>query len=175
MTISRHMDKIIMLKDEIKNEAGRIEEDAIHSAKGHFNAAAGWKRVHYWIGIPATIFAAIAGASALSQFSYHAAIAGTLSIIVAALSAISTFINPNQKSEMHHSAGTSFNSVKNRARIFHKIELQQLDEKSATQELNKLSAERDELNKKSPQIPNKAFRKAREGVSQGEATYQVDK
>lgn len=40
-------------------EAERIEEDSIHSAKGHFNTAAIWNRRHYWLGVPATLFCAL--------------------------------------------------------------------------------------------------------------------
>lgn len=45
----------------LRREAERIEEDATYSSKSHFNAAQVWERRHYWLGIPATAFAAIAG------------------------------------------------------------------------------------------------------------------
>ena len=47
----------------LRREAERIEEDATYSSKSHFNAEQVWERRHYWLGIPATAFAAIAGAA----------------------------------------------------------------------------------------------------------------
>jgi hypothetical protein len=41
--------------ESIKKEAERIEEDALHSAKGHLNASQMWKFVHYILGIPMII------------------------------------------------------------------------------------------------------------------------
>jgi hypothetical protein len=47
----------------LRREAERIEGDATYSSKSHFNARGTWERRHYWLGIPATVLAAIAGAS----------------------------------------------------------------------------------------------------------------
>lgn len=161
-------------KEKIIKEAKRIEEDSLYSSKGHFYAAQLWTNLHLWIGIPATILAAIAGASALSQFDNHQIIAGVLAILVAALSAVSTFVNPNEKATIHHSAGNRYNSLKNRARIFSEIDMDIESDESLLTKLRTLSAERDELNEKSPQIPKWAFRRARQGIEDGEAQYKVD-
>ncbi len=80
--------------NKITDEAKRIEEDSLHSSKGHFYAAQFWSKFHYSIGVPTVIMSAIAGASALSQFDNHNVIAGVLAIIVATLTALNTFMNP---------------------------------------------------------------------------------
>ena len=59
------------IKDNILKEARRIEEDSLYSAKGQFVAANFWTNFHLWIGVPTAILAAIAAASALSQFNNH--------------------------------------------------------------------------------------------------------
>jgi len=161
-------------KEKIIKEAKRIEEDSLYSSKGHFYAAQFWTNLHLWIGVPATIMAAIAGASALSQFDNHQIIAGVLAILVAALSAVSTFINPNEKAAIHHGAGNRYNSLKNRVRIFSEVDVEMESDESLLAKFRTLSAQRDELNEKSPQIPKWAFRKAREGIEDGEAQYNVD-
>ncbi|PIR85045.1 hypothetical protein COU15_02625 [Candidatus Kaiserbacteria bacterium CG10_big_fil_rev_8_21_14_0_10_45_20] len=161
-------------KEKIIKEAKRIEEDSLYSSKGHFYAAQFWTNLHLWIGVPATILAAVAGASALSQFDNHQIIAGVLAILVAALSAVSTFINPNENAAIHHNAGNRYNSLKNRARIFSEIDVDVESDEDLLVKLRTLSAERDELNEKSPQIPKWAFRKARQGIEDGEAQYKVD-
>ncbi|MBE9594724.1 MAG: SLATT domain-containing protein, partial [Proteobacteria bacterium] len=79
------------IKENIIKEAKRVEEDSMYSAKGHFVVANFWMKFHLWIGVPTAILAAIAGASALSQFDNHNIIAGILAIVVTALTAVTTF------------------------------------------------------------------------------------
>jgi hypothetical protein len=156
-------------------EAKRIEEDSLYSAKGHFVTADFWTNFHLWIGVPTVILAAIAGASALSQFDNHNIIAGILAIIVAALTAVTTFLNPNEKANSHRNAGNKYNSLRNKARIFHEVDCcgEDLDQELTIQ-LKELAKQRDELNQSSPQISRWAFKKARKGIEDGEADYNVD-
>lgn len=159
-------------REELIKEAKRIEEDSLHSAKGHFAAARRWSQVHFWIGIIATIVAAVAGASALSKFDYHATIAGALAIIVAVLNAVATFINPQENAAVHLKSGNKYNALKNDSRIFYNIEV---SNEKAVGILKKLSDRRHKLNKECPQIPPWAFKKAKIGIDCGESNYHVDK
>ena len=160
------------IKDKILIEGRRVEEDSLYSSKGHFYAAQFWTNFHLWIGIPAAVLAAVAGVTALSD---HEIIAGILAIIVSALGAISTFINPNEKANTHHNAGNQYNALKNRSRIFCEIDTNMKTEEELLKNLQELSKLRDELNDGSPQIPKWAFQKARKGIEEGEAHYKVDK
>ncbi len=165
----------INMKDQIKKEAARIEEDSLYSSKGHFYAGQRWSNLHLWIGVPAAVLSAIAGASALSEFQSHEVIAGVLSIIVAALTAVATFVNPNERTLTHKNAGNKYNSLRNRARIFYSIELPSGDDTTKLADsLKSLDELRSKLNEESPQIPNWAFKKARKGIEGGEAHYKVD-
>lgn len=163
------------VKEEIRDEAVRIEEDALYSSKSHFYAGQRWSNLHLWIGIPAAVLAAIAGASALSEFQYHSEIAGVLSIIVAALTAVATFVNPSERAITHKNAGNRYNSLRNRSRIFYSIELlSDHDLSNLSEQIKELDEQRNELNEESPQIPKWAFEKARKGIEDGEASYKVD-
>lgn len=51
----------------LSTESHRIEEDAEHSAKSHYNAAARWSRYHLWLGLPSAVIAAVGGAAALNN------------------------------------------------------------------------------------------------------------
>ncbi len=165
-----------MDKNRIQKEAKRIEEDSLYSAKGHFVTASFWRRFHIWIGVPTAILAAISGASALSDFSNHTLIAGILAIIVTALTAVATFLNPNGRASSHLEAGNKYNSLRNRARIFREIGIDRKKPKNEPyQQLMDLNNKRDELNKKSPQPPKWAFIIARRGIEEGEANYEVDR
>jgi hypothetical protein len=161
--------------EKIIKEAKRIEEDCLFSAKGHFNAAQSWKAIYYWIGIPASVFAAVAGASALAKFDSHDIIAGILALIVAILAGVSTFLNPNEKSNIHHRAGSQYIRFRNKARIFADLEVDHIsDHQKIIEEIMELDSQRNDLNQKSPQIPERAYRKAKKSIIKDEAKYAVD-
>jgi hypothetical protein len=161
--------------DSIIVEAKRIEEDSLYSAKSHFYNGNRWMKVNFILGGVSAIFSAIAGASALSQFDNHNIIAGILSIIVVGMTAIITFINPNERSTAHHEAGNKYNALRNDTRIFYEIEINSIDYKKAQNEIKMLNERRNKLNHDSYQIPKWAFKKARKGIEEGEAIYNVDK
>lgn len=163
------------IKKIIIKEAKRIEEDSLYSAKGHFFVANFWLNVHLRIGVLAPVLAAIAGISALYQFDAHNIIAGILAIIVAALTAIASFLNPNEKANYHRNAGNNYNSLRNKARIFYDIDsFVEKSDQELVKQLKELTKQRDKLNQNSPQIPRRAYEKAREGIEEGEADYKVD-
>lgn len=163
------------IREKIIKEAKRVEEDSLHSAKGHFVAASFWMNFHLWIGVPTVALAAIAGASALSEFGNHNIIAGILSIIVVALTAVTTFLNPNEKTNFHQNAGSKYNSLRNEARVFREIDsCGEASDQELTRQLKELAKQRDKLNQSSPQIPRWAYERARKGIEEGEAKYKVD-
>ncbi|NTW70278.1 MAG: SLATT domain-containing protein [Chlorobiaceae bacterium] len=174
MTIIENMEKNINLKELITQEAGRVEEDCIFSAKGHMNAAATWRRVNYYLGIPATCLTALAGASAANMIvdSEYAPMIACLSTIITALL---TFIKPEEKADLHSKSGGSLNSLKNNIRIFRDIEVfQSEDTEFLANKLHLLSDERNKLNKESLSIPYFAYRKAKKGIEMGESSYKID-
>jgi hypothetical protein len=162
------------LQETLASEASRIEEDALYSARGHFEAARGWSRLHYWLGIPTVVFASVAGASAVAENTTTAA---ALGILVAVLSALSTFLNPSDRSHQHHVAGTRFNEIRSKARVFREIEMKTpgSDPAVLVDTVKMLGGQRDEVNKASPQIPRWAFGRARKSIDGGEAAYSVDR
>ena len=157
------------VKKRIIDEAKRIEEDCLFTAKGHFNTAQFWTNFHYWIGIPTVIFAAIAGCLSLS-------VAVTfLSLIVAAATAVITFVNPNEKASVHYSAGTAYNTLRSEARLFYSIEVEQsADLVALTNKLTEFNAKRSALGESSLQIPRWAYIQAKKGIEGNENTYKVD-
>ena len=161
------------IKTKLTNEAKRIEEDSLYSSKGHFYDAQFWTNSHLWIGMPTVVIAAIAGGLAFSSVPVFA---GILSILVAASTAVMTFVNPNEKAGAHHNAGVAYNSLRNDARIFYDVEAHQLtDNKELLSKLEQLNARRAKLGEESPQISKRAYSKAKKGIEiDGEAIYQVD-
>jgi len=156
----------------IIKEAERITEDALYSAKGHFEAARDWERWHYWIGIPAAILAAASGVSALKDSPILAAI---LAFLVAVLTALTTFLNPRERANQQQAAGNAYKSLQNDARIFAEVECAAPASTSLRETLSALNSRRNELNEKSPLIPRSAFERGRKGILAGEATYVADR
>ena len=126
-------------KEKIKSEAQRIEEDSLYSAKGHFYAAQFWVDINLWLGGVSAVLSGIAGASALSEFDYHNIVAGVISLVVAALTAVITFVNPNEKAASHQKAGNKYSALRSEVRIFYNLETGTLDDKSMVDELKKLN------------------------------------
>ena len=165
------MDKKIRL--EITKEAKRIEEDSLHSARGHFEEAARWDRIRFWMGLANASIAAIAGASILSE--KFPVLGGILALVVSMLTAVNTFSNPNKKTVNHLNAGNYYNSLRNNARLFYGINLVLIkDEKQILGDLKQLNDERNKLNQNSPIISRWAYERGKKGIERGEALHQVD-
>jgi hypothetical protein len=148
-------------KDEIIKEAKRIEEALLYSSKGNFTTARFWSSFHLWIGIPMVLMSAVAGASALAQFDASHFVAGILSILIAALSGVMTFLNPNSKAAAH---------------LIWSIDCwQDESEQVLTEKLKYISEQKDNLNQTCPQPPKWAYRIAKRGIEAGEADYKVDR
>lgn len=163
-------------KNEIIKEAKRIEEALLFSSKGHFSASHFWGKFHLIIGVPIVLLSAIAGASALSQFDPNHVIAGLLSIIVATLSGVMTFLNPNERVSAHLNAGNNYDSLMNKTRMFWSIDCwDDESEQVLTKKLKDFSDQKDKLNQTCPQIPPWAYRIAKRGIEDGEGGYVVDK
>lgn len=157
----------------LRREAERLEEDTLYSSKGHFNAEDTWVRRNYWLGVPATILGAVAGATLIkSQPEWATA----FTLLASLLTGLMTFLKPNERAALHRAAASQFLSLRNEARFFREIELLQSDRlDELTERLKALSTVRNELNLKSPSIPRRAFVAARKGIAEGEATHKVDK
>ena len=122
--------------------------------------------------VPAAMLAAVSGGSA---FANHTIIAGALAMLVAALAAIITLLHPRDLANAHHLAGVKYNSLRQQTRIFRSVDLQtEPVSPDARQRLSELTDARGALGLSSPQIPRRAFERARQGIEQGEAEYAVD-
>ena len=157
----------------LRREAGRIEEDCNHSARGHYQAARTWSLAHHWIAGAAAVLAALTSGTVIANYPLAATI---FALVVTALTAVVTFLNPSQRSHAHHQAGANYNTVRNQARIYHEVELRTEENLDVlAHRLHELAARRDELNQGSPQIPRRAFERGRQSIKLGETSYAVDK
>ena len=160
------------LRDAVKKETQRIIEDTLFSAKRHFESARIWSLMHFGLGLPTAVLAAIASASA---FKENTSLAGFLAIAVTALTALMTFLNPNKRANAHHMAGNKYNALRNQARIFCEIDLTAGDQQDdISKKIKELAKERDDLNQSSPQTFKWAYKRAKAAIEAGEADYEAD-
>jgi hypothetical protein len=168
-------ENVSLTKEAIIKEAKRLEENILYTSKGHFVASHFWSHFHLWIGVPTVILAAIAGTISFAQFENHNIITGILAIIVVILTSITTFLNPKERADTHFLSGNKYDSLLSRIRIFWTIECRnENSENILTDNLKVLAHERDRLNRECPQVPKLAYLKAKKGIEEGEATFQVD-
>ncbi len=168
------------LRENFVREARRIEEDALHSSKGHYAASERWRNVHLWVGVPTAALTAIAGLVIVGGPEEVRgvpldAVFGLVAIAGAVSTAVMTFLGPEKRSTEHRIAGDRYNALKGRARRFREIDaLRPHADDELSERLDALVAERDGLNQSSTLIPKSAYEKAKKGIEAGEATHEVD-
>src|SRR5262245_36999868 len=120
--------------DVISREATDIMKEAAITAQAHFLSGRRWDRAHLAIGIPSTIFAGVAGVTAFTDLPSY--VTGGVSMLVAALSALSTFLGPGDRAASHRSASTTFSELRREANLLRDVDAQlvkQDDEDAAKQ------------------------------------------
>src|SRR5439155_6367340 len=92
-------------------------------------------------------------------------IARILALIIAVLSSISTFLNPNEKASAHLRCGNDYDALQNRVRIFSTIDCwQEESDQVLTERLKHFSEQKDKLNGNSPQPGRFSYWRAKKGI-----------
>ncbi len=161
------------LRLKIIEEAKRLEYDALHSFKGHFNAANVWEKIHLLLGCIAAVAATFAGASIFAKAGGNwIYLTGTLGLLAGVITAVITFVDPNKKANIYRNAGADNKHVRDQSRILYEIKCHSDSSVTElTEELEALREKYNELSKEYPVIPTWAYKKAKEGVNRGEASY----
>lgn len=169
-----HLEQGADRRRAISLELSRVEESARYSAQNQFEMAKQWKGVNWFLGIPASVLAAIAGGAALASTTGRV-FAGVVALVSAGFGAILTTVNAAHRMNQASSAANAYLEIQTAARQAREIDLphqQDLDE--ARSALAELTARRDEQNK-TAEVPNRWARKrAQKNLKQGGQTYAVD-
>lgn len=158
---------------EVDDEAHRIMEDVLHSSKAHFNSANLWQRMHYYIGIPATLLAAFGGSQIVQGTPQ--ALWGWAAVLGGALMAILTFLDTQDHARTHHRAGAAFKQLHTELRMFVNLEVGTMKPGDAVVRLHEFRERRDTLNQDSRPICWWSYFRAKRGIDKGEADYVVDR
>ena len=158
--------------ENVSSISHKLRKDAHISAVKHGLAAERWGGYHYLLGISATGISAAVGAGIIANNPSLVLVAGVMSLILVIVSAVSTFLNPEEKSSSHYEAGNNFRVLANKAEVLIDIDLvlRQKSCEELAESLKQLTNERDELVKKSPRVPNRFHKLALKDWA--EVTYQ---
>ncbi len=155
------------LKNEIVKEAERIEECCVCSSKSHYNTSKEWNICNLCFNIPIAIIASI---SIFVPLEYKT----ILAIITAVLAAVQACIHPTDCTKIHKMAADKYLALKNQVRRFKNIELLILDDERATKEIKRFGDILDDYNTVNPQPSKSGYKKAQEGIKNGEADFNID-
>jgi hypothetical protein len=155
-------------------EAERIEEDSRYASKSHYNDASSWNRLHLSLGVVATLLAAAAGATGLLADS--PVLAAIISFLSAGATAVLTFQKPAERASSHQLAGAGYAAVLRRARQLRTIDVVgSAADDELRRALDEIGADEGALDKEAPVVSARAFRTARKGIEEGEASHVVDR
>jgi hypothetical protein len=137
-TLHKHLYGIA---DETATECHRRADE-------HHVQARTWSSVNRWLSLPAAVLAGIAGTAIIANSTDQTLvlIAGSISLLVAALTAASHVLAPDQLANQHKKGFDGFSSLATRFELFRDcaLELQRSNEQLTT-ELTDLLDRRDKL------------------------------
>ncbi|GAA1723118.1 hypothetical protein GCM10009765_83850 [Fodinicola feengrottensis] len=157
----------------LDEEFQRLEESAMYSAQNQFEVAKQWRGVNLMLGLPASVLAAVSGATALASTTGRLW-AGLLALAAAAFGAILTTINASHRTNQAAAAANAYLAIQTAARQARLLDLHSSDLDDARNTLAEITARRDEQNK-TAEPPNKwARRRAQKSIGSGGQTYGID-
>lgn len=161
----------------IDDELKRLLIDCIYTGRGHQTAGQCWAEVHTYLGIPATVLAAVAGVgSAASAIDENKWLAAGLAVLSVVFTSASEFIRPEERSNAHLEKGRHYLSLRDDVRVIRNISMQSnptLDSSEKT--IKAFRARYSELGKMEPlNIPRWAYERAKTSIENGESDYEND-
>ncbi len=155
-----------MSRDGIRRAAQTIYEDALYSEKALFWTATQWWRAHYFLGVPSVIVSALAGAALIQK---HPSAAILLTAIAAVLTALLTLLEPHRIFGQYHESGVEYGILRNKIARFKDIDLSDdFDVTRMRKDLEKLAAEKGELQKGAPHTGGIAYFFAKRSTRAGQ-------
>ncbi|MFE7745124.1 SLATT domain-containing protein [Nocardia sp. NPDC057455] len=160
-------------RQAIDEELQRLEESAMYSAQNQFEQAKQWRGVNLFLGLPASVLAAVSGAAALASTA-NAFWAGVLALASAAFGAVLTTVNASHRTNQAAAAANAYLEIQTAARQARLLDLPNTEIDEMRSVVAEITARRDEQNK-TAEPPNRWARKrAQKNIAGGGQTYDVD-
>lgn len=157
----------------IGRELERLEESAKFSAQIQFEQAKRWRGVNLSLGLPASVLAAVSGATALAVTTGRIA-AGVIALAAAAFGGVLTTVNAAPRMDRASAAANAYLEIQTAARQTRLIDLPYISMEEARAALAELTARRDEQNKTAEAPSRRAYRRGKKNIESGGQTYAVD-
>jgi hypothetical protein len=160
-------------RNAINAELMRLEESAMFGAQMQFEQTKYWRGVNLGLGLPASVLAAVSGATALAATAGRIA-AGILALAAAGFGALLTTVNASFRTNQASAAGNGYLAIQTAARQARKIDLPDMPLGDARTVVAELSDRLDEQNKGSAPPSRRVYRKAKDNIEGGGQSYAVD-
>ena len=144
----------------MKNKLLNIwETDLKIFCHGHYEAAVSLDRQHYYLGIPIVALSAIAGTSVFATFSinpskYYKILVGLVSLLVAVLGALQTFLRLSERAERHRESGSRYGSL---LKELEQYKITEMNEELFKEWADGFRIRWDELSAEAPTIPKRIY------------------
>jgi len=153
------------------DEAKRLEEDLLWSMTSCFQIATWWRLLHWVIGVPSVVAAAITGLKAVKAGDPETI--AMFAVASAILSALATFMNPSRSAREFHNAGVRCSALKGKLRRFWQIDAT-VEDPALRKTLEKLADEKSHLMETMPHTGGLAYWLAGRSIKKGQNKHQVD-
>jgi hypothetical protein len=145
------------------------------AAQAQFEETKIWRKVNLSLGLPASVIAAVSGATALAAEAGRIT-AGVLALVASAFGAVLTTINATHRMNQAASAANAYLEIQTAARQAREIDLPEMEIDDARQALAELTARRDEQNKTADPPTARAYRRAKKTIEkEGGQLYEADR
>lgn len=144
---------------KIKEMAIKIGNDATVEWIGYGRAAEYWGGSYLYLGLAITVLSAAVSASIFSKSGYFAAAGGFISLVLVVISSVSTFLNPDQRTNRYYKAKARYQGLADRARLFSTVDMElkmeSVDE--LCKKYQELEKEMEKLRTSSPRIARRYY------------------
>lgn len=154
------------------DEAKRLEEDLLWSMTACFQVATWWRMLHWAIGIPSVLAAALTGIKAVKTGDPQTL--AYLAIASAILSALATFVNPGRSAREFHNAGVRCSALKGKLRRYWQIDATS-DYPNLRKNLEKLADEKSHLMETMPHTGGLPYWLAGRSIRKEQHKHEIDK
>lgn len=155
-------------REQVEAELRRLQEDVLWTEKAHFATATSYARLHLWLGIIATVAAAIAAATIIGEAA--PAVAGSAAVLAALASAVVAFLKPQDTETRYLTTGRRLGSLRVKVRQTLNLDLHpsQPERPDVWRALAaSLAEEKATIDADSPGTSTRAFRAARRKIEAG--------
>ncbi|HWJ96634.1 MAG TPA: SLATT domain-containing protein, partial [Acidimicrobiales bacterium] len=160
-------------RTRLREEAQRVEESAMYSAQSQFEYSKTWRRVDRWLGGAAAVLAAASAAGGLSEV-LSAQWAGVIALAAAGTAAVAASLGAPKAKDRAFSSANALLALQQDARIFINLDLDELSDDDAREQLRTLVARQQELNATAEIPSGRAWKRSKANIESGTQTYKAD-